>query len=115
DLYASGERRVRAMRLRRLDTLSLSHSMLGLVRFSRAQAVVLLDQIDENLVNLVLPALPDGAPMPLLAPDDVDAPTDAETSSVEGGKCVRADVAEIPGLDPDAVRELGEALRARRA
>jgi hypothetical protein len=115
ELFESGEARVRSVRLRRLDRLNWSHVFLGFLRWSRPQAMVLLDQIDEHLVNLVLPALPEGAPMPMLSPDEVDPPAEANTTSAEGGKGVRADVAGLPGLDPDAVRDLGEALRARRA
>jgi hypothetical protein len=115
DLFESGEARVRSVRLRRLDRLNWSHVFLGFLRWSRPQAMVLLDQIDEHLVNLVLPSLPDGASMPMRDPDDVDPAAEANTSSAEGGKGVRADIAALPGVDPGAVRELGEALRTRRA
>jgi hypothetical protein len=115
DLYTSAGARVRAVRLRRLDKMSFSHTLLGFVNAYRPQAMVLVDQIEEQLVDYVLPALASGAPMPMLASHEGESPGDAGGVSAEGGNGVRADVAELPGFDPDAGRELGEALRARRA
>ncbi len=66
-LHASGDARVRSVRLRRLDRLNWSHTLLGFVNPHRSYAVVLLDQIDEQLVTNVIPALAPEAPMPLLA------------------------------------------------
>ena len=121
DLHASGEARVRAVQLRRLDRLNWSHTLLGFVNPHRPYAVVLLDQIDEQLVNNVLPALAPDAAMPLMASDaegdsaPVVSPPQAVAISVRAGKNVRAEVDELLGQGAAAARELGDAVRARRA
>lgn len=71
---ASADASVRTVRLRRLDQLNWRHRLLGLVREHRAQAVVLLDQLDRELVELLLPSLAPNAPMTLSTDD---APEDA--------------------------------------
>jgi len=123
-LYASGDARVRAVRLRRLDRLNWSHTLLGFVNPHRIYAVVLLDQIDEQLVTNILPALANDAPMPLLASEapataggqaDGAAAAEALAISARAGRSVRAEVDELLGADGAAGRELGEAVRARRA
>jgi hypothetical protein len=113
ELFASGERRVRSVRLRRLDHLNWTHTLLGFVNPHRIQAVVLLDQIDEQLVNHLLPALADNAPMPLLAPEQGASPAATDPIAARAGKDVRAEVAALD-VDGAAARELGDALFARR-
>ena len=119
-LHASGEARVRSVRLRRLDRLNWSHTLLGFVNPHRSYAVVLLDQIDEQLVTNVVPALAPEAAMPLLANEAQreggPGPTGPEAIaiSLRAGKNVRVEVDELLGTDVAAGRELGEAVRARR-
>jgi len=59
----SGDERVRALRLWRLDTLNLTQHYLGYTRRDTPAALVLLDQIESQLVRFVLPALAAGEPM----------------------------------------------------
>jgi hypothetical protein len=126
DLHASGAARVRAVHLRRLDRLNWTHTLLGFVNPHRVYAVVLLDQIDEQLVTNVLPALANDAAMPLMASEAVGDPSQAQGGpapapreslaiAMRAGKNVRAEIDELLGLDHAAGRELGEAIRARRA
>jgi hypothetical protein len=115
DLYTSRDRIVRSVRLRRLDRLNWTHTLLGFVNPYRIQAVVLLDQIDEQLVNHVLPALAADAPLPLLAPEQGAAPADTDPIAARAAKDARAEVAALPDLDAQAATELGDALHARRA
>jgi hypothetical protein len=115
DLYFSEDVRVRAVRVRRLDHLNWKHTLLGFVNVHRSQAVVLLDQIDEELVNLVLPALSEGTPLPVFGPYEPVPPVDTDAVAAQGGKDVRSDAVAFSGLDQAAARELGSALSARRA
>ncbi len=115
DVYTSGDSKVRAVRVRRLDHLNWSYTLLGFVNLHRAQAMVLLDQIEEELVEQVLPALAEGAPMPMLAPGAASTSDDGKAIEAQGGKDLRADIVDVPDLDQARARELGEALRARRA
>jgi hypothetical protein len=116
-LYASSGSRVRAVRVRRIDKLNWSHNLLGFVKPRRLQAIVLLDQIDEQLVNHVLPALAEGAGMPLLAPEASTVPVSKEAAGISerAGAQTREEVLALPGIDAAAVNALGEMLRVRRA
>ena len=119
-LHHSGNATVRAVRLRRLDRLNWSHTLLGFVNPHRIYAVVLLDQIDEQLVTNVLPALAKDASMPLLASEasadaaPTPAPPEALAISVRAATNVRVEVDALLGSDRAAGLELGEAVRARR-
>ncbi len=82
-----------------------------------------LDQIDEQLVTNVLPALASGAPMPLIASEakgdgasdpSPPSPPEALAISTRAGTNVRAEVDEVLGTGRAAGLELGEAVRARR-
>ncbi len=117
-LHASGTSKVRAVLLRRLDRLNWSHTLLGFVNPYRTYAVVLLDQIDEQLVTNVVPALAPEASMPLLASE---APAEGEGGAPppeavakRSGENARAEIDELLGANKAAGRELGEAVRSRR-
>ncbi|MBS2013759.1 MAG: hypothetical protein JST00_12780 [Deltaproteobacteria bacterium] len=112
-LYASGADRVRTVRLRRLDHLNWSHSVLGFVNLLRAQAVVLLDPIEEQLARYVLPALAPDAPMPFGGEEAKPSPS-AIAIGARAGAVAREELGGLPGVQADVAREVGEALRARR-
>jgi hypothetical protein len=116
NLYASGASRVRAVRVRRLDRLNWKHTALGFVNPHRAQAAVLLDQVDEQLVRNILPALAEGAPMPLVTHDDDAAKLGPALAgiTVRAGELARAELGALPAVDPAVVRDLGALLRQRR-
>ncbi|MBI4952086.1 MAG: hypothetical protein HY908_08635 [Myxococcales bacterium] len=61
--WRSGERVVRALRLRRLDRLATRMLLMGMVRPGMREALVLLDQTEDELLRLLLPALAPGAPL----------------------------------------------------
>lgn len=118
-LHVSGSSKVRAVLLRRLDRLNWSHTLLGFVNPYRTYAVVLLDQIDEQLVTNVVPALAPEASMPLLASEAPDGegeggPPPPDAVAKRAGENARAEIDEVLGANKAAGRELGEAVRARR-
>ena len=117
-LYASGADRVRAVRLRRLDHLNWSHTVLGFVNLLRAQAVVLLDPIEDQLAKYVLPALAPGAPMLLHRQEGADDSRPPSATAVaigaKAGEVARAELGGLPGVEADVARQVGEALRERR-
>jgi hypothetical protein len=113
---ASSDTRVRVVQLWRLDSLNLVQGYLGYTRPSTPAALVLLDQIESDLVQYVLPALPDGEPMSL-----VDRET--ELSGEEwvaplekwGGELLRKHYAAVPEAQVADARRVGEILARRRA
>ncbi len=113
-VFGAGPATVRALQLRRLDRLSWSHTLLGFTRPTLRSAAVLLDQLEEQVVTLIAPALAPGAPVPLFDPE---APHDASRAAVErrAGELVRAEYGALPGLDVDAAVRLGKLLGKRRA
>lgn len=113
-LYASGADRVRAVRLRRLDHLNWSHTVLGFVNLLRAQAVVLLDPIEEQLAKYVLPALAPGAPMAFGGDESKPPSASAVAIGAKAGEIARAELGGLPGVEADVARQVGEALRERR-
>jgi hypothetical protein len=112
-LYASGTTTVRALRLRRLDHLNWSPTLLGFTRPTLRVAAVLLDQLDEQVVARVAPGLADGASVPLFDPD---APAE-ERAAVEAraGELLREEYGALPGLDRIAAVKLGKLLGKRGA
>lgn len=125
--FAAGETTVRAYHLRRLDKLNWSHSLLGFSRPTLRAAAVLLDQLDEQVVTLIAPALERGAPMPLFEPEVAedggsaprparkDPPADRAVVEARAGELVRVEYGALPGLDTDAAAKLGKLLGERRA
>jgi hypothetical protein len=112
-LFAAGAATVRALHLRRLDKLNWSHTLLGFTRPTLRAAAVLLDQLDEQVLTLVAPALAPGAPVPLFEPE---ASADARAKvEARAGELVRAEYGALPGLDAGAAVKLGKLLVRRRA
>jgi hypothetical protein len=112
-LFDAGPRRIRALQLRRLDHLNWSHSLLGFTSPHLREALVLLDQVDELLVNYVLPALAPDADVELFDDDSAD-PNAAWQQRVRrrAGEVIRA---EYSGEQEQApIARLGELLHARR-
>jgi hypothetical protein len=114
-LFTSGGATIRALDLRRLDHLNWSQSLLGFTRPHLREALVLLDQVDEQLVTYVLPGLGKGAKIELFDPDDASV-TPALRDAVEGraGELVRAEYGGAPGLDAGRAERLGLLLTRRR-
>jgi hypothetical protein len=100
NLYSSDEGAlVRTVRVRRLDRLTFRHGSLGFVNPNRAQATVLLDVVDDQVSRHLLPALSDGAPMPLGASDALGvaraAPPLAELAA-RAGENAREELGALP-------------------
>ena len=113
---AAPVQRVTALHLQRLDTLNWTWSKLGYTRKAMDVAVVLLDEVDEQLITYVGPALAPGADMPLVDPDDRDDAV-AWQAAVQraAGEVARATFARALSDDADALARLGAALEQRRA
>lgn len=105
---------VRTVRVRPLGG-SRRHASMGLVNPRKAQATVMLDAIDGEVVKNVLPALADDAPMPLPGRSSSN-PRDAAAHAMAryAGARMREELRDLPGVDVEAARDLGNALRERR-
>ncbi len=114
-LFESGTRRIRALQLRRLDKLNWTHRLLGFTSPHLREALVLLDQVDELLVNYVLPALSPGANVELFDEASVQQPTAwQERVRARAGQVIRTEYAATQGIDAAATVHLGQLLLARR-
>jgi hypothetical protein len=119
NLYSSEEdASVRTVRVRRLDRLNWKHSSLGFVNPHRAQAAVLLDVVDDQVLRHLLPALADDAAMPLIPLDGNRARPEFSPAiaglAARAGEHARAELGALPGVDRDALRDLGAALHDRQ-
>jgi hypothetical protein len=115
DLYDSGGTRVRAVRLRRLDHLNWEHTLLGFVKPHREQAVILLNQIEDQLVTDVIPAIAKDAPLRLRAPEGPEGALAITSMEQLAGVQLREDVRAIPQLDQKALAVIVDALATRQA
>ena len=114
-LFESDTRRVRALQLRRLDKLNWTHRLLGFTSPHLREALVLLDQVDELLVNYVLPALSPGADVELFDEASMERPATWQTRVRDrAGQVIRTEYAATQGLDAAATVRLGQLLLARR-
>lgn len=120
-LFASGSTTVRALDLRRLDRLNWAHALLGFTRPHLREALVLLDQVDEQLVTYILPGLGEGAGIELFDDDEGDdgaaTPPPPARAAVEqrAGELVRSEYGATPGLDAGRAEKLGGLLARRQA
>jgi hypothetical protein len=110
--FAAATGPLRALTLRRLDNLNWSQALLGFTRPGLRDALVLLDQVDEQLVTYVLPALAPDASMRLFDDDDRSGAT---VTLVErrAGEIVRSELGAMTELDHAEVEELGRLLERR--
>jgi hypothetical protein len=144
-LFTAGSAEVRVLDLRRLDHLNWSQALLGFTRPHLREALVLLDQVDEQLVSYLLPGLapgervalfgdaPDrsngasdlrealrddqgGDPASAPGPDGAEA-TERLRAAVEAraGELARQDYGALKGQDPASAAEMGRLLARRRA
>jgi hypothetical protein len=131
-LFTSSGVPVRALDLRRLDHLNWTHTLLGFTRPHLREALVLLDQVDEQLVTYVLPGLGAGEGIELFDEDeDGDAAAQRASSTVTGappsraparvavekraGELVRSEYGATPGLDTGMAEKMGRLLSRRQA
>src|SRR5262249_5039500 len=117
-LFSSGGIAVRALDLRRLDHLNWTHALLGFTRPHLREALVLLDQVDEQLVTYVLPGLGEGAGIELFDEDEEGAekaPASRAAVEARAGELVRAEYGSTPGLSATRAEKLGRLLSRRRA
>jgi hypothetical protein len=113
--YRSGGRRVNALRIRRLDTLNFDRAILGFTRPNIRDGLVLRTRVEDHLVSFVVPALAEGAQMPLA---DVRAQQRAAPWVARVGAAAGQDARlELRGYVRDAagLAELGRLLGRRNA
>jgi hypothetical protein len=105
---------VRVVYLWRFDRMNVGPTYLGYTHPRAGAALVLLDRIEEELIELILPTLKEGEPLALLDAKSADpgAPWQA-TLGARAGEVVRAYFAT--DADAAALRRIGELLAKRRA
>jgi len=114
-IFTSNRTTVRALDLRRLDHLNWSQALLGFTRPHLREALVLLDQVDEQLCTYVLPGLGKAARIALFDPDDASIPpATRDAVEIRAGELTRSEYSSAPGLDPDRAERLGALLTRRR-
>ncbi len=113
-LYQSGEHRVRALWLRRLDRLNFEQAAAGFVRPNLREALVLLDQTEDELVHLILPALAAGGVVLLSGREDAQYPGRAALEQL-AGETLRREWSAALGPEAAGAARLGERLVRREA
>ena len=114
-LFTSNGATIRALDLRRLDHLNWSQALLGFTRPHLREALVLLDQVDEQLCTYVLPGLGKAARISLFDPDDASAsPATRDAVEIRAGELTRSEYSAAPGLDAARAERLGALLTRRR-
>lgn len=105
--------RVKVLHLWRIDSLVVSKPALGYTRPQAGAALVLLDQVERELVDVVLPALAPGEGLDLLDRESRDAASAWQRElSARAGDVVRA---SFRGAEDEArLARLGELLTQRR-
>jgi hypothetical protein len=110
-LYRSGGHDVRTLRVRRLDNLNWTYSLLGFTSPRRRDAVVLDNKVDEHLMRL-LPALSEEIRMDPFHLSTKDSETDwFNPLRVLATSIIREELGAAGGED---LQELGELLAVRR-
>lgn len=109
-----GGRRVRALRLKRLDRLNFARAVLGFTRPQVQDGLVLLGRIERYLVDAILPALGPDARMPIV---DTDTREDSRALWVDRVEemAARDAQAEAVALTGEGALELGRLFGRRRA
>jgi len=112
---AAAGQQIRVVYLWRLDTLNVRQNYLGYTRARTPAALVLLDQIENELVRLALPAIPPGEPAELFDENTrLSHPGQIKAIEARAGKVLRRYYASMPPeLRADAQR-VGVLLAKRR-
>ena len=114
-VFRSGTGSFRALQLRRIDRLNWTHRLLGFTSPHLREALVLLDQVDELLVNYVLPAMAPGASVELIDSDSHDDDQRWQHDvSARAGEVIRAEYGQAGGFNRDAAIRIGRLLAGRR-
>jgi hypothetical protein len=105
----------RVVYLWRLDSLNLRQGYLGYTKSTTPAALVLLDQIESDLVQYVLPALPEGEPMSFV---DLETELSGEAwvapLEQRAGELLRRHYSRVPEARTPAAQRVGELLARRR-
>ena len=110
---AAGARR-RVLELRRLDRLNYAHAMLGMESDELGGPVLLLDQVDEYVVDHILPVLAPDAPYPW-ADESWQATDIGAALGRDAGHSARGELTAALAEDADDAATVGALLVRRRA
>jgi hypothetical protein len=108
-VFLSGSHRLRALALRRLDRLNWSFTLLGFTSARRREAVILLTQVEERLIDRLLPMLSDAPPTLYRLGDAATGPWQAEVERA-AATAIRRELGTTPELS-----RLGTLVARRRA
>lgn len=113
-VVAAGQH-IRVVYLWRLDTLNVRQNYLGYTRARTPAALVLYDQLENELVRLALPAIPPGEPAELFDENTrLTHPERVKSIEARAGAVIRRHYASMPAsLRADAQR-VGTLLAKRR-
>jgi hypothetical protein len=118
-IFESGKSKVRALELRRIDRLNWSPTLIGFTRPNLREALVVLDQLDDELLTFLVPALGEGGVVPLFDEDTAERSPEVSRDlmrrvEVRAGELVREEVGAADRLDAATGKEMGRLLRRRR-
>ncbi len=106
---------IRVVYLWRLDTLNVLQNYLGYTRARTPAALVLYDQIENELVRLALPAIPPGEPAELFDENTRLAHPDLVRSiEARAGDVIRRHYASMPAALRADAKRVGALLAKRR-
>jgi hypothetical protein len=113
-VFRSGTRRINAFRVRRLDKLNWSYNLLGFASPLRKEALVILDQVDDRLLDRLLPLLAtDPPPFYELDPEDLRKPWHRRLHQ-RVVAVTRAAYGHLPGIPAADLTRLGSLLARRK-
>lgn len=114
-LISAENQNVRVISVHRLDKLNIVQAFLGYTRPRTSAALVLLDEIESQLVQYVLPALSDGDEPLLLDTDSIDQGKLWQRELHQRSKeIVKSALQSIPSVNQEHLQELGGLLARRR-
>jgi hypothetical protein len=109
------EKHVRSLFVRRLDDLNFRNAAVGYTKPSSTAALVLLDDVESQLIELLLPAGAAGDDTLLVDLDSVDPESDWQRDlRARSAAIVKAAYGDLPGASPAQVEELGALFHRRR-
>ena len=113
NVYASATSEVRALHLRRLDKLNWSYTLLGFTSPRRREAYILIAQVDDRLVDRLLPQLGDDPPAFYRFAAEASAAPWYPRLAARANELVRREYGE-GAPDPAAARRVGDLLARRK-
>jgi hypothetical protein len=116
DTLTGADKQVRALFVRRLDALNFKAAAVGYTTPSSTAALILLDDVESQLIEFLLPAVAAGEDTLLLDLDSID-PNSAWQKDLRARSAaiIKAAYGNLPGASAEQVEELGALFYRRRA